>query len=70
MLLSQLLTQLIVNDETCFGLNDGSATALVSGGTPPLSYSWTPSNASGLTANGLAPNTYTFTVSDANCSRQ
>ncbi|MBL7925972.1 MAG: T9SS type A sorting domain-containing protein, partial [Bacteroidia bacterium] len=49
------------------GGNDGSATATVTGGTSPYSYSWntspvkTTSNATGLVAG-----TYTVTVTDAN----
>ena len=50
----------------CFGQTNGSATASVTGGTAPLTYSWSPSGGTGLTANNLAPGTYTFTVTDAN----
>jgi hypothetical protein len=54
---------------TCFGNNDGSATALASGGTAPYSYTWntipvqTTSKAVGLTAGA-----YTVTVKDASGS--
>ena len=50
---------------SCAGYNDGTATAIPSGGTAPYTYLW--SNA--LTTNvitGLAPNTYTCNVTTAN----
>ena len=50
---------------SCVG-NDGSATATVSAGFPPYTYSWntTPPQTT-ATATGLAPGTYTVTVDDA-----
>ncbi|MBK7850393.1 MAG: PKD domain-containing protein [Bacteroidetes bacterium] len=49
----------------CIGINNGSAHAFVSGGTPPYSYSW--SNGGTTPAiSGLAPGVYTLTVMDAN----
>jgi len=54
---------------TCAGLNNGTATASPSGGTPGYSYSWFPSGQTTQTATGLAANTYTVTVYDAHsCS--
>lgn len=50
---------------TCAGLADGSATVIVSGGTPPFTYAWAPSGGSGATAVGLAAGSYTCTVTDA-----
>ncbi len=52
---------------SCFGLSDGSATALPSGGTPPYSYSWstTPVQTT-ATASNLPAGNYTATVTDAN----
>jgi hypothetical protein len=52
----------------CYGDSNGSATATVSGGTPPYSYSW--SNGQTIaTATGLSVGTYTVTVTDFNgCS--
>lgn len=44
--------------------NDGSASAIASGGTPPFTYLW--SNAATMqTIGGLATGTYTVTVTDA-----
>lgn len=52
---------------TCFGLNDGAASATVSGATPPYSYTWTPLNVNTPTVSGLIPfQVYTFIASDAN----
>jgi len=55
----------------CFGGNDGTATATATGGSAPLTYSWTTANgtigggATTLTATGLTAGTYTFTVNDS-----
>jgi hypothetical protein len=49
----------------CFGDNNGTATATMSGGTAPINYLWS----NGKTINpltGLAAGTYTVTVTDAN----
>ncbi|TAL62664.1 MAG: T9SS type A sorting domain-containing protein [Bacteroidetes bacterium] len=54
----------IVNESSC-GANDGSASANVSGGTPPYSYSWS-NGQSAASATGLAQGSYTLTVTDAN----
>jgi gliding motility-associated-like protein len=50
---------------SCAG-NDGTATANVSAGYPPYTYSWntTPPQTT-ATATGLAPGTYTVTIDDA-----
>lgn len=50
---------------TCFGLTNGAASVLASGGTGTLSYSWAPSGGSLASASGLSAGTYTCTVSDA-----
>lgn len=51
---------------TCFGGNNGAATATVSLGTPPFAYSWLPSGGSSLSAGNLAAGNYSFTVTDVN----
>ena len=54
----------------CFGGNNGTATATPTGGTAPLTYSWTTANgtigggATTVNATGLTAGTYTFTVQD------
>ena len=50
---------------TCFGGNDGTATATGSGGVPNYTYSWAPSGGTLSTAYSLTSGTYTCTVSDA-----
>lgn len=53
----------IANNNTCFGQNDGSATASASGGTAPYSYLWS----NGLTTptvSGLSSGNYSVTVTD------
>ncbi len=47
----------------------GSATAIVSNGTAPYTYSWLPSGGTNATATGLSVGAYTVTVSDANGCR-
>lgn len=47
------------------GTNNGLAWVSASGGTPPFTYSWTPTG-SGDTINGLSPGNYSVTVADAN----
>ena len=51
---------------SCFGGNDGSATASGSGGTPNYSYAWSGGGGNSATASGLTAGTYTVTVTDAN----
>lgn len=52
---------------SCAGLNDGSATAVTTGGTAPYTYSWstTPSQTT-ATAINLDASTYTVTTTDIN----
>lgn len=55
-------------DATC-GNNNGTATAMVTGGTAPYSYLWSPSGETLATATGLASGNYFVTITDANsCS--
>jgi gliding motility-associated-like protein len=57
-------------DATCFGLSDGNATALATGGNAPYAYSWNTLPAqTNATATNLAAGNYTVTVTDNNgCS--
>ncbi len=55
-------------DATCKGISNGSATAIVSGGTEPYSYNW-PSGQSSASLAELSAGTYTLTATDGNgCS--
>jgi gliding motility-associated-like protein len=56
-----------VTHESCFGLNDGSATLDVSGGSGSYTITWnTTPPQTGLTATGLAPGMYLALVVDNN----
>lgn len=55
-----------VNNVTCNGSNNGSASVNAAGGTGALTYSWMPSGGTAATASNLAPGNYTVTVKDAN----
>ncbi len=46
--------------------NNGSAYAVVHGGTGPYTYSWSPSGGTGAVATGLSQGTYTVTIKDNN----
>jgi len=59
----------IVNskDVSCFGLSDGSATALATGGNTPYTYSWnTTPVQNATTAKNLSAGNYSVTVTDNN----
>lgn len=51
---------------SCNGGSNGSASVFASGGTPPYSYSWSPTGGTGATASGLPAGTYEVTVTDGN----
>lgn len=53
------------NPASCQACTDGSATALVSGGTPSYTYLWTPGGQTTATASNLGSGTYTVTSTDA-----
>jgi SdrD B-like domain/SprB repeat/Secretion system C-terminal sorting domain len=64
LLFAQPQITLQTNNITCFGLCNGSATAIVSGGTVPYTYIWN-TGATTATALNLCANTYDITVTDA-----
>ena len=51
-------------DVSCYGGNDGTATVMVSGGTPPYQILWSNGSTNAL-ATGLIAGTYDVTVTDA-----
>lgn len=63
-------TLLIANataiDETCNYLNNGSASATQSGGTPSYTYSWQPGGQTTASITNQASGTYTVIVTDGN----
>jgi len=52
-------------DETCIGYNNGTATVIITGGTPPYSILWSTGETT-ETIKNLSPGVYTVTVIDAN----
>jgi large repetitive protein len=50
---------------SCFGGNNGTATANVTGGTPGFFYSWSPYGGSSATASNLMTGNFTVQVTDA-----
>jgi gliding motility-associated-like protein len=58
-----------VQQPSCFGSDDGTATAIPSGGNDPFSFQWSPTGGSTANGSGLSAGVYTVTVTDANgCS--
>lgn len=55
---------------TCFGGNDGTATATATGGVLPYSYLWQPGSLTSKTVTNLSAGTYTVHVIDANGCNQ
>lgn len=51
---------------SCFGLSDGNAAALVSNGTGPFTYSWTPLGLNTASVSSLASGSYSVKVSNSN----
>lgn len=68
---SELIVSITQTNETCDYLNNGTASSLVSGATPPYSYSWAPGGFSTSAISNLAETTYTLTVTDSlGCSKE
>lgn len=65
---SLLLLTTTSTPNTCFGYNDGTATVIPNGGTPPYIYQWSANTGGQITqtAYNLAPDTYFVTVYDSN----
>lgn len=64
---SPVVTIVNKKDVSCFGLSDGSATALASAGSPPFNYSWNTVPAqNSATASNLPTGNYMVTVTDNN----
>ncbi len=54
------------NNTSCANPN-GSVSVMAAGGTPPYTYTWTPSGETNANAVALAAGTYTCNVTDNNC---
>ncbi len=57
------ITNVIITNVSCTGINDGNIDITVSGGTGIYNYSWLNG---GLPSNGLATGTYNLTITDSN----
>jgi alpha-tubulin suppressor-like RCC1 family protein len=62
----EIVVQSYHDNVTCIGCNDGGAWVVVSGGTPPYSYSWSNGGSGTAGIDNLAPGNYTVVVTDAN----
>lgn len=60
------VTVFSVTNVTCFGANDGTASASSVGGTGTTTFSWSPIGGNGLSATGLGPGVYYFSSTDQN----
>lgn len=60
-----LQSTISITNPSCVNATDGSATLLVSGGTPPYIYKWSTGSTT-PTINNLHPGTYGLTITDAN----
>ncbi len=58
-------SSVVSSNVICNGGNTGSATVTAGGGSPPFSYSWSPSGGTAATASNLTAGIYTVTVTDA-----
>ena len=56
---------LLAQDATCQTCANGSIVSTISGGVPPYSYTWYPSNPSTSTINNLLPGSYQLCLTDA-----
>lgn len=58
--------QLTSDSASCFGFFDGNVSSNVTGGVPPLSFSWSPGGSTTQQLNGVASGIYTLLITDAN----
>ncbi|MDX2245895.1 MAG: gliding motility-associated C-terminal domain-containing protein [Bacteroidia bacterium] len=64
-----ILSPVNILDASCWGLNDGSAQVIATGGTGNYTYSWS-TGANGSTITGLASGTYLAIVNDGQCTTE
>jgi len=51
----------------CYGESNGTASVIITSGTGPFTYIWSPVGGTNATASGLSAGTYIITVSDSVC---
>ncbi len=61
-----LVLSIVSTNVTCFGANDGTITATVTGGTGGYTYTWSPAVSTTGSVTNAAPGTYDLTVTDGN----
>lgn len=61
----ELVLMVTATDETSLESNDGSATAVANGGTPPFTYQWNNDSTNAELVN-LRPGLYSITITDTN----
>ena len=65
-----LVLSATANDVLCFGSSDGTASANLTGGTPPYNYQWSPLGGTNENANNLPSGNYVLSTTDAHgCSQ-
>ncbi len=60
-----LAASMSATNVSCNGGSNGTVTAMVTGGTTPYTYTWSPAGGTLATATGLGAGSYTVTVTDA-----
>ena len=63
---SVMSVAIVSNNVTCNGLNDGQATANLTGGTGPFNYNWSPTGITSQIATGLGAGAHSVVVTDIN----
>ena len=63
---SQLIATISATNVTCFGLSNGAASVIVTGGTPAYTYSWTGTGGNSYISNNLPIGNYGVAITDAN----
>ena len=60
------IEQLMTNDVSCYGDNDGSVEVFIIGGASPFTYSFTDTNGNFVNPNALSEGNYIVTITDDN----
>lgn len=63
---SQIFSNILTTNVSCFGGSNGSATVTAGGGNPSYTYTWLPGATTGSVVSGLSIGTYSVQVKDIN----